>query len=141
MLVVAKRRLTVAAVGDELPLPYQLEIRPSQEFAYEAAKTKLINLESNLPGNSATDFLVPGEASTYEDEHDHENFGSTNRQGKLLRLSCWIDLENRISVGCMGAIVTHLQRRRAADYLPDDPDAQWAFRIRSLVMVSLQDTM
>ena len=133
--------VTWTAVGEEPPLPYQVDVRPSQEFSYEAAKTKLINVESMVAGNGRTSFLVPGDASTYEDEQDHENFGSTNRQGKLLRLSSWIDFENRISVGCMGAIVTHLQRKRAAGYLPDDPDAQWAFRVRSLEMFTLRNAM
>jgi DNA mismatch repair protein MSH5 len=128
-------------VGEEPPLPYQVDIRPSQEFAYEGAKTKLINLGTIIARNDGTTYLVPGDASTYEDEQDHENFGCTNRQGKLLRLSSWIDFENRIGVGCMGAILTHLQRRRAAHYLPDDPDAQWVSRVRSLEMFSLRNTM
>jgi DNA mismatch repair protein MSH5 len=123
-------------VGKEPPLPYQVDIRPSQEFSHEGAKTKLINLESIF-----STFLVPGDPTTYDDELDHDNFGSTNRQGKLLRLSSWIDFESRIGIGCMGAVLTHLQRRRAADYLPDDPDAQWAFRVRDLEMFTLQKTM
>lgn len=133
--------LTLRTVGDDRPLPYQVDIRPSQEFSYEGGKTKLINIESTIAHNDVATFLVPGEASTYEDEQDHENFGSTNRQGKLLRLSSWIDFENQIGIGCMGAVLTHLQRRRAAGYLPDDPNDQWAFRVRSLEMVTLQDTM
>lgn len=133
--------VTLTAVGEHPPLPYQIDVRPSQEFSYEAAKTKLINLESMVTSNGGTSFLVPGDASTYEDEQDHENFGSTNRQGKLLRLSSWIDFENRISVGCAGAIITHLQRKRAAGYLPDDPDAEWAFRVRKLEMFTLSNTM
>jgi DNA mismatch repair protein MSH5 len=134
-------RLILAAVGDEPPLPYQVEIRPSQEFGYEGAKFKLINLETTIASNDDPRFLVPGDVSTYEDEQDHENLGSTNRQGKLLRLSSCIDLENRIGIGCMGVILTYLQRRRAANYLPEDPDAQRAFQVRSLEMFSLQDTM
>lgn len=133
--------LNLSTVGEEPPLPYQVDIRPSQEFSYEGAKTKLINLESTIARNDNTTFLVPGDPSTYEDERDHENFGSTNRQGKLLRLSSWIDFENRVGVGCMGAVLTHLQRRRAVNYLPDDPDAQWAFRVRNLDMLTLKNTM
>jgi DNA mismatch repair protein MSH5 len=134
-------RLTLIAAGEESPLPYQVDVRPSQEFSYEGAKTKLINLEPTLAGNGGTSFLVPGDAFTYEEEQDHQNFGSTKRQGKLLRLSSWIAFENRVGVGCVGAVITHLQRRRAADYLPDDPDAQWAFRVRNLEMLTLRNTM
>lgn len=129
------------AVGDEPPLPYQIDIRPSQEFSYEGAKIKLGNLASiDATGNAMT-FLVPGDSATYEDEQDHESFGSTNRQGKLLRLSSWVDFESRLGVGCMGAILTYLQRKRAADYLPGDPNAEFAIRVRSLEMFTLQNTM
>ncbi len=133
--------LILRIVGSETPLPYQIDIRPSQEFAYEGTKTKLINLESTVARNDGTTFLVPGDASTYDDEQDHEDLGFTNRRGKLLRVSSWIDFESRVSVGCVGAILTHLQRRRAADYLPADRDAQGAFRVRSLEMFTLQHTM
>jgi len=128
-------------VGEEPPLPYQVDVRPSQDFSYEGAKTKLVNLASIITSNDGTKFLVPGNPSTFDDEQDHENFGSTNRQGKLLRLSSWIDFENQIGVGCMGAVLTHLQRKRAAEYLPEDPDAQWAFRVVSLGMFTLTNTM
>ena len=141
MRTLKRSGLILFTVNSEPILPYQVDIRPSQDFAYEGTKTKLINLESTIARNDGTTLLVPGDAFTYDDEQDHENFGSTNRQGKLLRLASWIDLESRVSVGCVGAILTHLQRRRAADYLPDDPDAQWAFRVRSLEMFTLQNTM
>lgn len=128
-------------IGEEPPLPYQSDVRPSQEFAYEGAKTKLTSLGTINARNHEIAFLVPGDPSTVEDEQDHQNFGSTNRQGKLLRLSGWIDLGNRIGIGCMGAVLTHLQRKRAADYLPDDPDARLAFRVKCLEMFTLQNTM
>jgi DNA mismatch repair protein MSH5 len=135
------RWLTPMTVGEEPPLPYQVDVRPSQDFSYEGAKIKLVNLESIVASNDGTTFFVPGNPSTFDDEQDHANFGSTNRQGKLLRLSSWIDFENHVGVGCMGAVLTHLQRKRAADYLPEDPDAQWAFRVVSLEMFTLTDTM
>jgi DNA mismatch repair protein MSH5 len=128
-------------VGGEPPLPYQLDVRPSQDFSYEGAKTKLLNLDSILAGHHVTSLLVPGDAFTYSEAQDHEHLGSTDRQGKLLLLSSWIDLENRIGVGCMGAVLTYLQKRRAADYLPNDPNAEELFRVRSLEMFSLRDTM
>lgn len=128
-------------MGGEPPLPYQIDVRPSQEFSYEGAKTKLVNLEATITGQHATSFLVPGDAFTYGDGQDHEEFGSSHRQGKLLLISSSLDLESRISVGCMGAVLTYLQRRRAAGYLPGDPNAEWAFRVRSWEMFSLRETM
>jgi DNA mismatch repair protein MSH5 len=134
-------QLTLMTVGEEPPLPYQVDVRPSQDFSYEGAKTKLVNLDSIIASNDVTTFLVPGNPSTFDDKQDHENFGSTNRQGRLLHLSSWIDFENQVGVGCMGAVLTYLQRKRAANYLPEDPDAQWAFRVVSSEMLTLRNTM
>jgi DNA mismatch repair protein MSH5 len=44
-------------------------------------------------------------------------------------------------VGCAGALVSYLQRRRAAAYLPGDQAAQLMFRISALEMFSLRETM
>lgn len=86
-------------------------------------------------------FLVPGESSTYEDGQEQDEFGSTSRQGRLLRISSWIDLDNKASLGCIGAVLMYLQRRRGAEYLQDDPDAEQAHRITSMEMFSLKSTM
>ena len=57
---------------------------------------------------------------------------------KLLDLT---KANNCIKVGCAGAILTHLQRRRATEYLPGDEMANVAFRIRTLKMFVLDDVM
>ncbi|RAR08460.1 DNA mismatch repair protein MutS [Stemphylium lycopersici] len=44
-------------------------------------------------------------------------------------------------VGCAGALISYLQRRRAAAYLPGDRSAGLMFRISTLGMFSLRDTM
>lgn len=44
-------------------------------------------------------------------------------------------------VGCVGALLSYLQRRRAAAYLPGDAAAYMLFRITTLEMFSLRDTM
>lgn len=118
-----------------------MDIRPSQEFSYEAAKNKLISLEDLFPPNHhSVHFLIPGEPGMYN-ESNLADLGSTDRQGKLLRLSGLIDLDCRVSVGCLGAILACIQRRRAAEFLPDDQAAHMAYRVKAIEMFSLKGSM
>ena len=133
--------MTRFAVNGQPPLPYQIDHRPAQEFSYDGAKSKLINLVSSFCGSEDVKFLVPGESMDTDDDLDHDDFGSTSRQGNFLKLSSWIDLDNLVSIGCVGAVLTYLQRKRSSEYLQDDPNAQQAYRITSLEMFSLKGTL
>ena len=82
-------------------------------------------------------FVTPGNADAYNDHNDGNDAGYTVRQGKLLRLSGKIDIESHLTVGCAGAVLTYLQRRKAVDYLPGDADANLAFKISDIEMFSL----
>ena len=127
---------------EELRLPYQLEIRPASEFQEEVAKTKLINLDSLFDGRGADmRFIVPGDPAAFEETYVADEIGLTTRQGRLLKLSAWVDLDNITSVGCVGAVLTYLQRKRASEYLQDDAEAQWAYRVQNVEMFSLADSM
>lgn len=44
-------------------------------------------------------------------------------------------------MGCAGAVLGDIQRRKAAEYLSNDPDAKFAFRIRSIEMFTLRDSL
>ncbi|OAP65085.1 hypothetical protein AYL99_01057 [Fonsecaea erecta] len=139
----ARLRQNVSLVdgdGDRQPLPYQIEIRPTPEFNYEDALNKLVGLCS-FADNPSTQFLVPGDSVVYDERLPPEELGLTKRRGKLMQISSWLDLDNRISIGCAGAIVSCLQRRRSAAYLPGDPDANHTFRIARLEMFNLRGTM
>lgn len=126
---------------EQAQLPYQLDIRPSPEFSYDAAKSKLTDLPELFHENDhSVRFLVPGEPSVY-DEANLADLGTTDRQGKLLRLSELIDLESRVSVGCLGAVLACIQRRIASEYLPDDQAAHAAYRVRAIEMFTLKDSM
>jgi hypothetical protein len=46
-----------------------------------------------------------------------------------------------LKVGCAGAVLTYLQRRKAIEYLPGDEAANGVFRVRTIEMFSLKDTM
>jgi DNA mismatch repair protein MSH5 len=118
-----------------------VDYRPNSEFNYEGAKDKLANLQSILVGGEGVRFLIPGDSLTYDDDQEHDELGSTSHQGKLLRISGWINLDSRVSLGCVGAVLTSLQRKRSAEFLQDDPDGQQAYRITSMEMFSMRGTM
>jgi len=122
---------------NQFRLPYVLEIRPSPEFGYEAGKNKLVNLGLGSDAESQVSFLTPGDTDAYDDQNGGNDTGYTGRQGILLRLSGKIDIESRLTIGCAGAVLTYLQRRKAVYYLPGDTDANLAFRILTVEMFSL----
>lgn len=122
---------------DIFRLPYILEVRPSPEFGYEAGINKLVNLRLDPAAESQVSFITPGDTNAYDDQNGGNGAGYTGRQGSLLRLSGKIDIESRLTIGCAGAVLTYLQRRKAVDYLPGDADANIAFRITAVEMFSL----
>lgn len=132
---------SVAGDHDRFGLPYALDIRPSAEFNYEAAKNKLMNLRIGSDVGPRVTFITPGDAIAHGGFDEDVDDDLVGRQGKLLRLSGWIDVDSRITVGCAGAVLTYLQRRKAVEYLPGDRNASLAFRISTIEMFSLSGTM
>ncbi|KAF1982980.1 hypothetical protein K402DRAFT_339387 [Aulographum hederae CBS 113979] len=126
--------------SDQFSLPFLLEVRPSSEFSYEAAKSRLVNLHMGADDGPHVAFAVPGDVLG-TDVHFDEEGGFARRQGQFLRLSGWIDIESRLTVGCAGAVITYLQRRRAAGFLPGDNAASAFFRITAVEMFSLKGSM
>ena len=133
--------LIVLCTGDELRLSYIIESRPSPEFGYEAGKNKLINLNLATDNGPEIHFVTPGNDDAYESYQEGNEFGFTGRQGKLLRLSTWIDLESRVTIGCAGAVLTYIGRRRAVEHLPNDDGRNARFQISTVEIYSLQETM
>lgn len=139
------RKLSTADIAmisaEDFAAPYLLEVRPSQEFGFESAKVKLSNLHLTSKTVPRMAFTTPGDAELYEDYIESTEPEYTGRQGKLLRLSGIVDLESRLTVGCAGAVLTCLQRRKAVVYLPGDVTAQPVFRVSGLEMFSLDGVM
>lgn len=142
-------------VDDQFRLPYLLEARPLGEFNYESSKRKLANLRLDSDEGPSITLTVPGDViGTDSFEMHDENSG---RHEHLLRLAGWVDVESRVTVctlhylttstmlttkvGCAGAVISYLQRRRATRYLPGDSSARNFFRISALQMFSLNETM
>ncbi|KAF2632157.1 hypothetical protein BU25DRAFT_487709 [Macroventuria anomochaeta] len=132
----AKSGESVSGNNDQFRLPFLLDVRPPSEFYYDAAKNKLMILRLGEDDGTQVSFNIPGDhLGGYDDE------GALGQQGQLLRLAGWIDMESRVTVGCAGALLSYLQRRRAAAYLPGDDAAYMMFRITMLEMFSLRETM
>ncbi|KAL8690026.1 MAG: hypothetical protein Q9218_004440, partial [Villophora microphyllina] len=131
----------VIQTSEDFAMPYLLEVRPSPEFGYEAGKAKLCKLRLHNDNASFAAFITPGDAESYQDYVDNSEPGYTGHQGKLLRLAGHIDLESRLTVGCAGAVVTYLQRKKAVVYLPGDAEANLAFRVSAVETFSLTGIM
>ena len=127
--------------GDQTRLPYLLESRPSTEFGYDAARNKLVNLRIGQPGGPNVTFVGPGDIVAHEDNPTGGDTGFAGRQGQLLRLSGWINMESRLTVGCAGAVLSYLQRRRVTAYLPGDQASAAMFRVATVEMFSLSGSM
>ena len=72
---------------------------------------------------------------------DGDEPGYTRHRGKLLRLTTKIDIESRLTIGCAGALIAYLQRRKAVGYLPGDLESNSAFRISAIAAFSLSGIM
>lgn len=127
--------------SDQTRLPYLLECRPSPEFGYDSARNKLVNLRIGQRGGPAVTYVIPGDVVTHDEDPGDGEGGPTGRQSQLLRLSGWVNLESKSTVGCAGAILSYIQRRRATTYLPGDNDSESLFRVGTVEMFSLRDSM
>lgn len=126
---------------DQRPSPYELVLRPASDFKYESTISKLSTLRLIQPEDNYIRFLVPGDNMEYDELYGIDESALTDHTGRMLYTSGQVDLDNRLSVGCMGAVVAHLQRKRASEYLQDDPNAQLAYRIARVETTSLKNTM
>jgi DNA mismatch repair protein MSH5 len=124
----------------EAPLPYHVEIRPSPEFDYENALNRLLGICS-LSQDAATELLIPGEAMAYDEDLQPADLGWTTGRGKLMQLSAWLNLDNKASIGCAGAIISYLQRRSTTIHLSGIPEFNTPLRVNRMEMFSLKETM
>ena len=124
--------------GDQTRLPYLLECRPSSEFGYDSARNKLVNLRIGQRDGPNVTFAVPGDVVAHEDDYTAGDAGFVGRQAQLLRLAGWINMESRFTVGCAGAVLSYLQRRRSTTFLPGDQAQGAMFRVATVEMFSLR---
>ncbi|KAJ2987793.1 hypothetical protein NUW58_g4315 [Xylaria curta] len=121
----------------DMPGAYILRNLNSTDFRYERGTSMLLTLHLEMDGPQSMLYTtVVDDAIPEADKHSR---GS--RQGQLMRLAMFVNLDSRLTIGCAGAVLSDIQRRRTAQYLPNDPDALVAFRVRSVEMFSLFDSM
>ncbi|KAF3174122.1 MutS protein msh5 [Orbilia oligospora] len=117
-----------------------LSIRPAPEFSVEQGRNKLSNLhfESN---DEYTTFITPKDTNAM-DEDDGYGLGpipgrATGKKQSMLRLESYIDTEgNYVSVGCAGAILLNVRRRRAIQnpHIEVSPDEYGVARLKLWAM-------
>ncbi|ETS87538.1 hypothetical protein PFICI_01366 [Pestalotiopsis fici W106-1] len=115
---------------------YVLRSLTTSEFKYESAKEKLLGLYIESREEQGMIF-----ASVVDEQADDQHDQHGSMLGSLMRLGTSINLESQLSIGCAGAVLSDLNRRRTAEYLPGDLDATIAFRIKSIEMFKLFDSM
>ncbi|GFF46840.1 DNA mismatch repair protein MSH5 [Aspergillus lentulus] len=126
--------------GTRSYLPYQLDIRPSQEFGYSNATAKLAALEVASAHEQRIKFFVPHNGLIDPEQLDAESLGFTLQEGRLLHMASSIDMENTVTIGCAGAVLAYLQRRRTTDSIAT-LGSTGAYQVRSVEMFSLKGTM
>ncbi|KAF3913411.1 hypothetical protein ABW20_dc0109215 [Dactylellina cionopaga] len=95
-----------------------LNIRPAPEFSVEHGRNKLANLAFDSEIYQGGTFITPNDENAM-DIDDEFGLGSMSRstigkKQRMLRLESFIDTEgNFISVGCAGALLLNVRRKRA----------------------------
>lgn len=122
-------------------LPFLIDYRGSAEFSYESAKNKLASLRLGLDDRPRITFVVPGDVAADNVLQLPDGAAVEGKAGELLKIAGCIDLESQLTVGCAGALLKYVQRRRAAAFLPEDQAAHAMFRVAAVEMFSLGGSM
>jgi len=85
--------------------------------------------------------MVPGDIFDEEVGGVVDALAGSNQQGQSFRLSAFVDVGSQITIGCAGAILSYIQRRRSAAFLPGDEASLSLFRVTSIAMFSLHGVM
>ena len=118
-----------------------MEARPSPEYSYDAAITKLVSVLATTKSASTYRFVTPGDEDIPDHCADGNEVGFGGSRGGYLKLSAYVDTESRITIGCTGAALIYIGRRKTAALLPASIDGSPAFRVSSVEMFSLDDLM
>lgn len=120
---------------------YILDVRPSHEFAYDGAIRKLADLDLEIFRDAQAMFIVPDDKDPVGTYARGLEPGLSHVQGNLLQLSSAIDLDSRLSISCIGAILNYVERRRAIVPLPGDRTTEGLFSITYLEAFGLAGVM
>lgn len=87
---------------DQFRLPFLLDLRPSSEFYYDSARSKLMSLNIAEDDGPSFSLSVPGEYP-----FGHNETGAQGQQCQLLRLAGWVDIESRVTVSELAEDTMH----------------------------------
>ncbi len=112
---------------------YILQHIVSAQFDYEAGKEALARVDLGPSGPNLVQVF------SLEDE-PVQSIGSSLHH-KLMRLAENINLDSCLSVGCAGAVLGELERRRTAEDPSAEDEGSAVFRVVSIKMNTCRDTM
>ena len=118
-----------------------LEVRPSNEFSYDSAVRKLVDLDLDLYRDAQATLVVPGDDDPATNYRRGLEPGLSHIQGNIMQLSSAVNLESRLAIGCAGCILTYIHNRRAGLNLESDEAAGGIFKVTYLEMFGLADVM
>ncbi|KAK6337597.1 MutS protein msh5 [Orbilia blumenaviensis] len=121
-----------------------LSIRPTPEFSVEQGRDRLASLDFDTDGDFVT-FITPNEVDSVEAGNE---FGlgpipgrPLSKKQNRLRLESYIDTEgNYVSVGCAGAVLLNIKRRRAIQN-PHAEDNLDQYGVSRLKLWTMENTM
>jgi DNA mismatch repair protein MSH5 len=123
-------------------------LRPSKEFKYESGKNKLLHLKLSEDRENSIRFIVPEDDVVAGEERERQRF--IELCGRL-DMSCQITvcLTSNISprnltlhhVGCAGAVLSYLFRRRQIAPLPVNEAPYDILKVSAVEMFSVQGSM
>ena len=112
---------------------YILRHLANVEFDYDASKEALLGLYNDA---SSGDVVPPGG----EGEDVVHCLGSSHHR-RLMRLEKTVNLSSHLSIGCAGAVMSDLERRRSTEYLAPGVEEPISFRVKVITMSSPSDVM
>ncbi|KAF2154784.1 DNA mismatch repair protein MSH5 [Myriangium duriaei CBS 260.36] len=121
---------------------FQLQFLVIGEFRYQSARNRLMSLDLFRNTGCKTSLVVPGDITGVDMQNSGDlDLNSGSRLAAMLELGSSIDLESQLTIGCAGALVGYIQRRRNAAHVPGDVSIQSLFQIASVQTFSLKNTM
>ncbi|KAK8140447.1 hypothetical protein PG984_000513 [Apiospora sp. TS-2023a] len=126
------------SIQDGVQGAYILRTLKSVDFQYDAGIEKLLGVQSQVAASHGIRHGSMEDEMLHQYDLEQEHGYS---QESRMRLGTIINLESRLAIGCAGAVLGDLHRRRTTQYLPNDPDALVAFSVKSVAMFTLFDSM
>ncbi|KAK3695186.1 muts domain V-domain-containing protein [Podospora appendiculata] len=126
-----------AESSSELQGSYILRHLAAAEFDYDAAKESLVRVDLGGPSVPASDHV---EVIT-TDEDGVDCIGSSDHS-RLVHLAGSVNINSHIAIGCAGAVLHDIARRRATEQQATDAtEVAISFQVKSIKMITPTDTM